>query len=70
MAPVRPRRRIEYKYHGFEETDEPMKRTECFSLFMTSPRIALIPKPIIDSRVVVVGASDCAVAFLEHLIFG
>ncbi|CAL7938183.1 unnamed protein product [Xylocopa violacea] len=67
MVPVNPRQRIEYKYSGFVETDEPEEETEPFSLFMTTPRLAMIPSSIVESKIVVVGASDCGVAFLEHL---
>ncbi|XP_076759809.1 cilia- and flagella-associated protein 61 [Xylocopa sonorina] len=70
MVPVNPRYRIEYKYSGFVETDEPEEETEPFSLFMTTPRLAMIPSSIIESKIVVVGASDCGVAFLEHLALG
>ena len=71
MIPVKPRKRIEYKYYGFVETDEPdEQKNESFSLFMTTPRLAMMPRSIIDSKVVVVGASDCGVAFVEQLAFG
>ncbi|XP_043526432.1 cilia- and flagella-associated protein 61-like [Frieseomelitta varia] len=71
MIPVKPRKRIEYKYYGLVETDEPdEQKDEPFSLFMTTPRLAMMPRSIIDSKVVVVGASDCGVAFVEQLAFG
>lgn len=71
LIPLKPRQRIEYKYNDILlETDEPETETEFFSLFVTTPRLAMVPKAIIDSKVVVVGASDCGVAFLEQLAFG
>ncbi|KAK1125027.1 hypothetical protein K0M31_006364 [Melipona bicolor] len=71
MIPVKPRKRIEYKYYGSVETDEPEElKNEPFSLFMTTPRLAMMPRSIVDSKVVVVGASDCGVAFVEQLAFG
>ncbi|XP_017758133.1 PREDICTED: cilia- and flagella-associated protein 61-like [Eufriesea mexicana] len=71
LIPLRPRQRIEYRYSDvLVETDEPEAQTEFFSLFITTPRLAMVPKLIIDSKVVVVGASDCGVAFLEQLAFG
>ncbi|XP_026674181.1 cilia- and flagella-associated protein 61-like [Ceratina calcarata] len=70
MVPMHPRQRIVYKYHEFEETDEPQQETEPFSLFMTTPRLSMIPVTYVDSKIVVVGASDCGVAFVEQLAFG
>lgn len=70
MVPVCPRRRIDYKFHGYVERDEPKTEVERFSLFMTSQRLTGIVNAIIDSRIVVVGASDCGIAFLEQLVFG
>ncbi|XP_076395466.1 cilia- and flagella-associated protein 61 [Megachile rotundata] len=70
MYTVCPRRRIDYKFRGYIETDEPEDATESFSLFMTTPRLAGTMTAIIDTRIVVVGASDCGVAFLEQLVFG
>lgn len=70
MILVNPRRRLEYKFCGYAETDEPKTESEYFSLFMTTPRLATLGNPLIDTKVVVVGASDCGVAFAEHLALG
>lgn len=70
MVPVNPRVRIAYKYHGLAETDEPENEAERFSLYMTTPRLTLMPYTIIESKIVVVGASDCGVGFLESLVYG
>nr|XP_031847355.1 cilia- and flagella-associated protein 61 [Nomia melanderi] len=68
MIHVRPRRRIEYKFRGMAEADQ-LKNDEPFSLFMATPRIAA-GNLVLDAKIVVVGASDCGVAFLERMIFG
>ncbi|CAK9824741.1 Cilia- and flagella-associated protein 61 [Anthophora retusa] len=70
MIPVNPRQRIQYKYRGYVETDQPEQEPEPFSLFMISPRLSMMPVTIVDSKIVVVGASDCGMAFAEHLAFG
>lgn len=69
MIHVRPRRRIEYKFRGMTEDDQPKTHVEPFSLFMTTPRI-VTSNLVLDAKIVVVGASDCGVAFLERVIFG
>ncbi|XP_043500796.1 cilia- and flagella-associated protein 61-like [Polistes fuscatus] len=75
MVPVNPRRRIEYKFCDClstnNMTDEISKNNnKLFSLFMTTPRIATIPNKIIDTKIVVVGGSDCGIAFVEFLALG
>ncbi|XP_014600081.1 PREDICTED: cilia- and flagella-associated protein 61-like [Polistes canadensis] len=77
MVPVNPRRRIEYKFCDCSSTnnitDEIYKNTnnnKVFTLFMTTPRIATIPNKIIDTKIVVVGGSDCGIAFVEFLALG
>ncbi|XP_043265617.1 cilia- and flagella-associated protein 61-like [Colletes gigas] len=70
MVFVNPRQRIEYKFHGCAETDKPKTTSEPFALFMTTPRLANLGHFIVDAKVVVVGASDCGVAFMEHLALG
>ncbi|KZC15008.1 Uncharacterized protein C20orf26 like protein, partial [Dufourea novaeangliae] len=70
MVHVRPRRRIEYRFRGLTETDEPDTNREPFSLFMTTPRIITSGNLIFDTKIVVIGASDCGVAVLEQLAFG
>ncbi|XP_076629845.1 cilia- and flagella-associated protein 61 [Colletes latitarsis] len=70
MVFVNPRQRIEYKFRGYVETDKPKTTNEPFALFMTTPRLAILDHFIVDTKVVVVGASDCGVAFMEHLALG
>ncbi|XP_012344888.2 cilia- and flagella-associated protein 61-like [Apis florea] len=71
MIPVYPRRRIKYRYRNLIETDrKPKEETESFSLFLTTPRLSMMLGNIVDSKIVVVGASDCGVAFVEQLALG
>ncbi|KAG5344972.1 CFA61 protein, partial [Acromyrmex heyeri] len=77
MIPVDPRRQAEYEFPIVQENfNNSENNTKCeendvandeFSLFMTSPRLAMMPRTIIDTRIVVVGASDCGIAFAEYL---
>lgn len=77
MIPVDPRRQAEYEFPAIlENLDSCENNTKDeredgdngrFSLFVTSPRLAMMPRVIIDTRIVVVGASDCGIAFAEYL---
>lgn len=77
MIPVDPRRQAEYRFPrvqenlGNYENNANSKRDEGepggFSLFITSPRLATMPRVICDARIVLVGASDCGIAFAEYL---
>ncbi|KAG5308923.1 CFA61 protein, partial [Pseudoatta argentina] len=77
MIPVDPRRQAEYEFPIVQENfNNSENNTKCeesdvandeFSLFMTSPRLAMMPRTIIDTRIVVIGASDCGIAFAEYL---
>ncbi|XP_076235027.1 cilia- and flagella-associated protein 61 [Calliopsis andreniformis] len=68
MILVSPRQRLPYKFFDYTETDEPESPGEYFSLFMTAPRLTMLNNLLIDTKIVVVGASDCGVSFLEHLV--
>lgn len=65
LRPVRPRRRI---HHGME--DHAATLDTDYALFIATERTLAVPKMELNYRVVVVGASDVALSFLEHLIFG
>ncbi|XP_077266674.1 cilia- and flagella-associated protein 61-like isoform X2 [Temnothorax americanus] len=75
MIPVDPRRQAEYEFPIILENLDNCennargKRADDgrFSLFVTSPRLATMPRARIDARIVVVGASDCGIAFAEYL---
>ncbi|XP_020300456.1 cilia- and flagella-associated protein 61-like [Pseudomyrmex gracilis] len=74
MIPVNPRGSAEYEFpispkhldtFGNDINDE--VNDNRFSLFVTSPRLATMPRVNIDTKIVIVGASDCGIAFAEHL---
>lgn len=77
MIPVDPRRQAEYEFPIIRENlnscenstkDERDDDDDSeFSLFMTSPRLTMMPRIIIDTKIVVVGASDCGIAFAKYL---
>lgn len=75
MIPVNPRRQAEYKFpvisENFNSCENDVKNKENdnngFSLFVTSPRLAMMPRVIIDMKIVIVGASECGIAFAEYL---
>ncbi|XP_065899995.1 cilia- and flagella-associated protein 61-like isoform X2 [Dysidea avara] len=69
---VRPRRQIEYPNEGLDvnaPTSEVLKKMEPFALYHTSRKLSMEPKVMVNHRIVVVGASDTSVAFLEALVF-
>lgn len=70
MCLVSPRQRIEYKFYNYAEIDEPETPDEYFSVFMTTPRLTVFDNLLVDTKIVVIGASDCGIAFLEHLALG
>ena len=76
MIPVNPRKQAEYRFPIVSENlyscENNIKNVDDddvggFSLFMTSPRLATMPRVIVDMKIVVVGASDCGIAFAECL---
>ncbi|KAL6419679.1 hypothetical protein ACFW04_001261 [Cataglyphis niger] len=77
MIPVDPRRQAEYRFpiisENVDSCENAAKAEENnksrFSLFLTSPRMAMMPRVIIDVKIVIVGASDCGIAFAEYLAF-
>lgn len=77
MIPVDPRRQAEYRFpiisENLDSCENDVKTEENdkskFSLFLTSSRMAMMPRVIIDMKIVIVGASDCGIAFAEYLAF-
>ncbi|EFN82493.1 Uncharacterized protein C20orf26-like protein [Harpegnathos saltator] len=71
MIPVNPRKQAGYRFPVISEkinmTEVGTKDDDMFSLFMTSPRLAMMPRVMIDLRIVIVGASNCGVALAEYL---
>ncbi|XP_043269314.1 cilia- and flagella-associated protein 61 [Venturia canescens] len=66
MIPVRSRTRF---HHPYVQVGKESSEAEPFSLFLMTPRFAVTTKPVVNSKIVVVGASDCGVAFSEFLAF-
>lgn len=76
MIPVNPRRQAEYRFlditKNINSLEGHIKNSktndeDTFSLYMTTPRLAMMPLVIIDMKIVIVGASDCGIAFAEYL---
>ncbi|NXB67299.1 CFA61 protein, partial [Struthidea cinerea] len=72
MAPVRPRRQIVYPLEelGVNAPSEQVSKDQLnYSLNHTNRKLVLESKVCINARIVVVGASDVGISFLETLIF-
>ncbi|NWV86635.1 CFA61 protein, partial [Dasyornis broadbenti] len=72
MAPVRPRRQIVYPLEelGVNAPSEQVSKDQLkYSLNLTNRKLVLESKVCINTRIVVVGASDVGISFLETLIF-
>ncbi|XP_053829912.1 cilia- and flagella-associated protein 61 isoform X3 [Vidua macroura] len=72
MAPVRPRRQIVYPLRGLgvnAPLEQISKDQLKYSLNHTNRKLVLESKVCINTRIVVVGASDVGISFLETLIF-
>ncbi|NXH58195.1 CFA61 protein, partial [Rhabdornis inornatus] len=72
MAPVRPRRQIVYPLRelGASAPAERVSEDQLkYSLNHTNRKLVLESKVCINTRIVVVGASDVGISFLETLIF-
>ncbi|XP_023778808.1 cilia- and flagella-associated protein 61 isoform X5 [Cyanistes caeruleus] len=72
MAPVRPRRQIVYPLRelGASAPSEQVSKDQLkYSLNHTNRKLVLESKVCINSRIVVVGASDVGISFLETLVF-
>ncbi|XP_063230277.1 cilia- and flagella-associated protein 61-like isoform X2 [Bacillus rossius redtenbacheri] len=73
MVPVLPRRRTEYdlaKLSMREPGDHVTGRRPPCALYHMCKRLSSLRKLAVGTRVVVLGASDAALGFLERLLFG
>ena len=72
MVPVRARRQIDYPDNtlgGNAPSDRVMKKMEAYGLNHINRKLTLEPKVTINARIVVVGASDVGISFLETFAF-
>nr|XP_021399009.1 cilia- and flagella-associated protein 61 isoform X2 [Lonchura striata domestica] len=72
MAPMRPRRQIVYPLQGLginAPSEQVSKGQLNYSLNHINRKLVLESKVCINTRIVVVGASDVGISFLETLIF-
>ncbi|XP_019329974.1 PREDICTED: cilia- and flagella-associated protein 61 [Aptenodytes forsteri] len=72
MVPVRPRRQIVYPLEelGINAPSEQVSKDQLsYSLNHINRKLVLESKASINSRIVVVGASDVGISFLETLVF-
>ncbi|XP_031787384.1 cilia- and flagella-associated protein 61 isoform X2 [Nasonia vitripennis] len=71
MQPTEPRIRKFPHFQRFHEKENvDFLFDELFSLFVITPRLTMIRREIVNTKIVVVGASDCGLAFIGALTSG
>ena len=72
MVPVRGRRQIIYPLDALKDnapSDRVLKEQEPYALVHLNRKLTLEPRLTINARIVVVGASDVSLGFLETFAF-
>ncbi|ESO06870.1 hypothetical protein HELRODRAFT_77249 [Helobdella robusta] len=72
LIPIKARRQIQYDFELLS-SNAPSKKITCekqpFAILHVNRKLVLERRTTINARIVVVGASDTAIAFLESLVF-
>lgn len=63
-----PFKAVDVTLNNYLFHEEPDTTEERFSLLLMYPRLGYLRNPTVDVKILVVGASDCGISFLEHLL--
>ncbi|EDV28663.1 uncharacterized protein TRIADDRAFT_19305 [Trichoplax adhaerens] len=72
MVPIRARRQVQYVVDELKHnapSNRILQQMDNYMLFHINKKLVMEPKITINARIIVVGASDVGVSFLEKLIF-
>ena len=73
MIPILPRRQIQYCVDTLENnipSSSVLRDGSHFALYYMNKRFSTLPKFCVNTRIVIVGASNTCISFLENLLFG